>query len=280
MSLPDIIGHRGARALFAENTLPGFAATAALGCHHLEVDVAMTADGVCVLSHDPCLSPDLTRSACGDWLRWPRPQISLMTLAELRRFHVGHARPGSRTARRYPRQAGFDNTPVPTLEEALLQHPTLRWTIEVKSYFNRPRLTPPPEVMTNAVLGVIARTGATARCIIQSFDWRIVRLAAQADPALARAWLTARATRSWHGGQRHLPHSIADEGGGTWAPRYLELSERLVIKAKALGLRVVPWTVNSPYAIRRLAKWGVDGIITDDPVMAADALRPSGIGTP
>ena len=60
-----IIGHRGARGLFPENTLAGFTGALALGVDALELDVGMTADGVVVVSHDPALNPDHTRDAGG-----------------------------------------------------------------------------------------------------------------------------------------------------------------------------------------------------------------------
>ena len=61
----DLQGHRGARGLFPENTLEGFAAAIALGVRAFELDVAVTRDGVVVLSHDPALNPDLTRGPDG-----------------------------------------------------------------------------------------------------------------------------------------------------------------------------------------------------------------------
>jgi glycerophosphoryl diester phosphodiesterase len=61
----DIQGHRGARALFPENTLEGFLAAAALGVEAFELDVGMTADGVVVVSHDPVLNSDNTRDKAG-----------------------------------------------------------------------------------------------------------------------------------------------------------------------------------------------------------------------
>ena len=42
-----------------------------------------------------------------------------------------------------------------------------------------------------------------------------------------------------------------------------------VIAAKALGLKVIPWTVNERANMERLIVLGVDGIITDYP----DRLR-------
>ena len=62
------------------------------------------------------------------------------------------------------------------------------------------------------------------------------------------------------------------EGGGIWSPNYTELTPRLLERARRAGLRVVPWTVNRLADQVRLAAWGVDGIITDDPVGARQAL--------
>ena len=49
----DLHGHRGARGLFPENTLAGFAGALAIGVDALELDVAVTADDVVVVTHDP-----------------------------------------------------------------------------------------------------------------------------------------------------------------------------------------------------------------------------------
>jgi glycerophosphoryl diester phosphodiesterase len=53
----ELQGHRGARGLFPENTLEGFAATLAMGIRSLELDVSVTADDVAVVTHDPILNP-------------------------------------------------------------------------------------------------------------------------------------------------------------------------------------------------------------------------------
>jgi glycerophosphoryl diester phosphodiesterase len=71
----DIQGHRGARALFPENTLEGFLATSALGVTAFELDVGLTADGVLVVTHDPALNPDIVRDASGEWLSERGPTI-------------------------------------------------------------------------------------------------------------------------------------------------------------------------------------------------------------
>src|SRR5476649_1321962 len=94
----DIQGHRGARALFPENTLEGFLAAYALGVKAFELDVGLTADGVVVVSHDPALNPDITRDALGAWLHEGGPAIRSLTRAQLCTFDVGRIRPESRTS--------------------------------------------------------------------------------------------------------------------------------------------------------------------------------------
>ncbi len=278
--IPELIGHRGARALFPENTVAGFRAALAAGVHSFEIDVGMTRDGVAVLSHDACLSPDLTRTSDGHWITTADMALQALDYAQLQAFDVGRLRPGSRTAKRFPRQVPADGATIPMLEEVLRLHPHARWTVEVKTYFNRPRLTLPPERLVEAVAEAADRAGATERVVVQSFDWRGPRYLRRLRPDLAYAWLTTRSTRAWRGGQARLPDTVVEQGGGTWSPQYRELTPELLQRAHAAGLRVVPWTVNAPDAVVRLAKWGVDAIITDDPLVARAALHHAGLEPP
>ena len=245
----------------------------AAGLLSFEIDIAMTRDGVPVLSHDICLSPDLTRRPNGDWITAKHLAIHAMDHADLLAFDVGRLRPGSRTARRYPRQVAADGARIPTLDEVLRLHPDARWTLEIKTNPNYPNLPARPEAIAEAVADIADRAGATARVIVQSFDWRGPRHLRRLRPDFAYAWLTARGTRAWRGGQAGLPDTVVAEGGGTWAPHHSELTQRLLERAKAAGLRVVPWTVNAPADIARMARWGVDGIITDDPLVARAVLQ-------
>ena len=59
----DLQGHRGARGLAPENTLPAFAAALAIGVTTLEMDIAITRDGVLVISHNPSLN-QIGRASC------------------------------------------------------------------------------------------------------------------------------------------------------------------------------------------------------------------------
>ncbi len=125
--------------------------------------------------------------------------------------------------------------------------------------------------------GVVAvADAAAARIIVQSFDWRGLRHLRRVRPDIALAWLTRpevlpAAQIWWHGGS--VPRAVAAEGGPTWGPDFASLTEAKLDAAHRLGLRVVPWTVNRPEDMRRLIGWGVDGLITDRPDIALEALR-------
>src|SRR5829696_5000035 len=85
----DLQGHRGARGLAPENTLAAFARALEIGVTTLETDLAVTRDGVIVLSHDSLLNPDIVRGADGAWLAVPGKAIHSLTLTELKQFDVG-----------------------------------------------------------------------------------------------------------------------------------------------------------------------------------------------
>src|SRR5687767_3728555 len=76
----DLQGHRGARGLKPENTLAGFASALELGVSTLELDCAVTRDGIVVVSHDPVLNPDYTRDKQGRFLDAPGPPIVTLKL--------------------------------------------------------------------------------------------------------------------------------------------------------------------------------------------------------
>ena len=50
-------------------------------------------------------------------------------------------------------------------------------------------------------------------------------------------------------------------------PRHDLVSRRLIDDAHARNLKLLTWTVNDPHHMLRLAEWGVDGLISDSPVL-------------
>lgn len=286
----DLQGHRGARGLFPENTLEGFVATLAIGVTAFELDVAITADGIPVVSHDAALNPDLARGPDGAWLEGPGPLIRALCLADLATYDVGRIRPGSAYALQFPHQRPRDGSRIPRLADVLAVDPRVWFNIEMKTYADHPDWTVPPEVMADAVIAVVEQAGVADRVNIESFDWRGPRHVRRTRPDLPLAWLTrpetVRDAAAWWGGPvpgdhgGSVPRAVAAEGGGTWAPHHADLTPAQVEEAHALGLAVLPWTVNDPAEMRRLLHAGVDGLITDRPDVARQVLAAQGIALP
>lgn len=275
-----LIGHRGARGLFPENTLQGFARAVALGVDGIELDVGLARDGVPVVCHDPALDPHLVRGPAGSWLSKPIPLRDL-TWADLQRYDVGRARPGGRIALRFPQQERWDGIRIPSLEDALRAIP-LPVIVELKILADRPEATVPPEEMAEAVLAAIDAADAAARVTIESFDWRGPRHIQRLRPEIKLAWLTrahtVRDARLWWDGPHpddyggSVARAVAAEGGATWAPEHGDLTAEAVAEANELGLLVLPWTINKPRRMLELAGWGVDGFITDRPDIGRNVL--------
>ena len=290
----DIHGHRGARGLLPENTLPAFREAIALGVDILELDTGVTADGVVVVLHDPALSPDLTRLG-GAWIDAPK-LVHGMTYADLQAADVGRARPGSKTAKRFPDQTPVDGTPVPTLAEVLTlagaEGPSdLRFNIETKLSPLAPDETVDPETFAKAVVAQIQEAGVAERAIVQSFDWRTLAVVKRIAPEIRTSYLTAErnwlnnvqvgrpGASPWLGGLDiddvggSVPQAIASLKGDIWSPYFRDITAEDVQEAHKLGIEVHVWTVNDPAQMKELAEMGVDGIITDYPNLAVEAVR-------
>jgi len=133
----DLQGHRGARGLMPENTLPGFATALSIGVTTLELDLAVTRDGHVVVTHNPRFEPEIVRDANGDWLRESGPSIHSLTLKAVKTYDVGRLNPTRKYASRYPDQQAVDGTSVPTLGEVFelvnkSGNNRVRFNIEVK----------------------------------------------------------------------------------------------------------------------------------------------------
>jgi glycerophosphoryl diester phosphodiesterase len=286
----DLQGHRGARGLAPENTLAGFAAALRVGVDTLELDLAITRDGLVVISHDPRLNPDLTRDAAGRWIEPPGPVINTLTLSELQRHDVGRLRPGTPYAQRHPLQSPADGERIPTLA-ALFQKVQalgadhIRFNIEIKQTPLDPDLTPSPEVFAQAVLAVVREHGMARRVTVQGFDWRSLQVLRKLAPEITIVALTVRQSfldnlgdARWtaglklaeHGGS--VPKLVKALGAAVWSPYHLELGADALAEARALGLKVIPWTVNDPAQIEAMLALGVDGLITDHPERVREAM--------
>jgi glycerophosphoryl diester phosphodiesterase len=263
----DITGHRGARGLWPENTLAGFAAARALGVDAIECDVILTADGRAAVTHDPTLDPDLVRDHAGNWIAPPGPAVASMTLAALRAFDVGRARPGSALARQFPRQRPVDGARIPVLEEVFAALAGSAVTLDVELKSEPGDADEVPAALAACVLAVAASWPAQ-RLAVRSFDWRGLLAVRRQRPALPLGFLTETTDPAT------LRRVLAEaQPGDTWAPEHAELSPASIAAAHAAGLRVEPWTVNEADDMRRLIDAGVDGLCTDYPDLARAVSR-------
>ncbi|HYX03611.1 MAG TPA: glycerophosphodiester phosphodiesterase [Reyranella sp.] len=288
-------GHRGARGLAPENTMAAFRTALALGVSTLETDLAITKDDVVVISHDPTLNPDLVRGPDGQWIAPPGPAIRTLTLAELKRFDIGRLNPQSRYAQQFPDQKPVDGERFPTLAELFAAAPSVRFNIEIKTDPNRPDLTVDPAQFARLAVDAIRHGKAAERSTIQSFDWRSLLAARKLAPEIATSCLTIESSgmdtvgRSgaspspWLAGLLlaaeggSLPRLAKQAGCAVWSPFWRNATANSVKEAQALGLKVIPWTVNNPADLAQLIDLGVDGLITDYPDRAQAVLAAKGL---
>lgn len=294
----DLQAHRGGRGLMPENTLPAFENALAIGVDTLELDIGVTVDGVVVIAHDPYLNPLIVRDAGGRFLPGPRgPLIRSLTFAQLQAYELGRIQPGSPYAATFGSQQPRDGIRIPALASLFervkaLNARDVRFNIETKLDPMRPDDTVTPEAMTRALLQVVNDAGMATRITIQSFDWRSLQVVQQLQPRIPTVYLTIQTANAdnvvdgnWTAGLRigdygSVPRLVKAAGGAVWSPNGGAVTEPLVKQAQALGLQVVPWTINAPADLDRMLDWGVDGLITDYPDRLREALRRRNLPLP
>jgi glycerophosphoryl diester phosphodiesterase len=286
----DLQGHRGARGLAPENTLPAFERALAIGVSTLELDIGLTADGVVVITHDPYLNPLITRDAGGQWLAGRGPLVRSLGLAQLQAHDVGRIQPGTPYASTFANQQPLDGTRIPTLAALfervkLLGAAGVRFNIETKLNPEQPADTASAEQMTEALLKVVRDAGMVGRVSIQSFDWRTLQIVQRLEPSVPTVYLSIQTANTnnissgaWTAGFKIAEHAsvpamVKAAGGAVWAPHGGALTQALVQQAQALGLKVIPWTINQAADMERLIAWGVDGLITDYPDRLREVMR-------
>ncbi len=274
-----------------------------MGVTTFELDCAITRDGIVVISHDPELNPDHTRDAQGRFLAQAGPLIFGLDYAQLAQYDVGRLRPGSAYANSHPSQEPLDGERIPRLAELFalvtaLGDRAVRFNIEMKVFPLQPAWSMAPEPFTRALLHDVARAGMAARTTIQCFDWRVLEAVHRLAPEIAIGALTDQqgdddtvqfgrsGPSPWLGGldardfNGSVPRLAKASGAGTWSPNYLDLSPPQVAEAHALGLVVVPWTVNEPVEMERILAMGVDGMISDRPDLLRKILHRHGMAVP
>jgi len=270
----DLQGHRGARGLVPENTIPSFRRALDLGVTTLELDVVLAGDGTVVVSHEPWMMREKCFAPDGDPI--PDGASRSHTLYELSYDRIA-AYDCGRTLSDFPEQEAV-SAPKPRLRDvvemaeayvAAHDREPVFYNVEIKS---RPdwegTFQPEPAPYVRRVLAAVTATGVAPRTTIQSFDPRIIEAAHRQNDVVRLAFLVGE------GGDEGVEQNLAQLSftPDVYSPNAALVDEALVTAVHDRGLRLVPWTVNDPETMRRLIRLGVDGLITDYPDRALTVL--------
>ena len=226
-----IYGHRGARGERPENTIEGFLHAKSIGVDGIETDIALTADLIPVLHHDPGL-------------------------------------PDGRLIRNL-NFAGLQG--IPSLADALLAVDTDWLLEIKTYPPAPEKSHPPALVVEKVLECIARAKIPVERICILAFDWAVLREVAARAPKIRRVCLTEPDTEAardlwWGRGLQNAttPQAVAQTGAHAWSAFHEPLTEPQIAEAHALGLKIFTWTVNDQPEFNRLAGL-VDLVITDIP---------------
>ena len=249
-----IIGHRGASAIAPENTLAAFSLALEDGADGVEFDVRLSRDCVPVVIHDATLK----RTANLDRL------VEELDASELQRCDV------SNWFRSVPAKREYAGT-VPTLAQVfeLFQQTNALLCLEMKS-----EAADATELVA-AVVNEIHKSQMAKRVVVSSFDLNAVALvkkidatistAALFEPKLSRPISTLRKLK--------MIELAVEHGADEVALHHSLCSTRVVEKATAAGLPVVIWTVDDVKWIKQARRFGLKGLITNNPALMVRHAR-------
>jgi glycerophosphoryl diester phosphodiesterase len=241
---PLMIAHRGGSGLAPENTLAAFVSAATTwGADMMELDVHATADGHCVVIHDPTVERTTDGSGA----------VAHMSFAQIAELDAGYrfTRDGAAT---FPFRG--KGVRVPSIVEVLEALPEMRFTIEVKhASAQRP------------LFDAIERFGAAHRVVAAGMYNRVRTLFARHRGAVSASTEQVRTFITAH--RLRLDRFIAAPFDVVQLPETHNgdrvVTPRLVRALHRRGIPLHVWTVNDAADMERLLDWRIDGIVTDRP---------------
>lgn len=307
----DFEPHRGGRDARPENTLYSYAYAMEMGATSIECDMQLTADGRIVMSHNPILNKEITRDANGNWLTdKDNYDIRKMTVEQLKKFNIAAIDPSTPYyAIHGTTQVNPASAQLATLEE-LLQlindygDKDVFLNIETKSYpdpVSGQAYTnnADPEKFVKVFNDIVTKYGFEDRVVLQSFDWRTLVAMKKLNPniSLSALWCeqpswgrdsqslrpNEKETTPWLAGLDIKDYDLdpvkaaAAIGVDVVSPYYGEVTVDMINEAHALGMKIVPWTVNNPKEISAMVDMGVDGLISDKPWILRSVLEKKGV---
>ena len=231
----EITAHRGSSVTAPENTIPAIEKAMEEMADSVEIDVQMTSDGVIVLGHDASLKrvAGVNRS------------IASMTFAQLEQLDVGSWFSKS-----------YEGTRIPALSEVLeLCSQKIGLNIEIKYVGKNSEL---PEKTAE----MIKAYGMENQCVVTSTNLPYLRRVKAVLPEVRTGYIISAAYGNFYSSEDIDFISI----------RSGFVTSALMQNAHEQGKAVYAWTVNSKSELERLTLLGVDGIITDRPVLAREIV--------
>ncbi|MAO32179.1 MAG: glycerophosphodiester phosphodiesterase [Crocinitomicaceae bacterium] len=253
----DWQGHRGARGLFPENSIYGFENALNYPINTLEFDVVISKDNQIVVSHEPWFSDEICDKPLFE------NNIYKLNLSQIQSVECG-----VKDHKRFLDQQKV-SVSKPTLKEVILavnkkcesaNINNIRYNIELKSKLDWSGVFVPfPDVFSALVLKEIKALGIESQLTLQSFDTRILEELHKMDDKIKLVLLTNNSKSIKKNLKKISFKPFA------YSPNYKTLRSCQVKKLHKLNIKVIPWTVNSKSAIKKVIKKGVDGVITDYP---------------
>jgi len=241
---PIIFAHRGASAHAPENTMAAFTLAIRQGANALELDAKLTSDGHVVVFHDQGV--DRVTAGSG--------RVKDMKLAALRELEAGsHFSPK------------FTGEPIPTLDEVLQTVGNQTYiNIELTNYTSL--FDPLPE----KVAELVHRYNLEKRVLFSSFNPIALRRIHRIIPDVPLGFLARPATQGntarGYLGKLIVPYQALH-------PHFTDTTRHLVEQLHRAGRRVHVWTVNQVEEMKRLFELDIDGIFTDDPLLAQNVMK-------
>jgi glycerophosphoryl diester phosphodiesterase len=239
---PAIIAHRGASAYAPENTLAAFKLALEQGADAIELDAKLSADEQVAVIHDQTL--DRTTPVSG--------RVRDFIMADMHKMDAGSHF-----------DIAFRGEPIPTLDEVFKAVGQLTYiNIEFTNYAT------PHDKLPDKVAELVKRNKLQQRVFFSSFYIpnliRIRRLLPEVPVGLLLA-------SRWQGTLSRFVSTILVRYQSLH-PELNDVSLRLVKQTHKKGRPLFVYTVNQEDDMRRLYEFGVDGIFTDDPILAQTVL--------
>lgn len=288
----DLQAHAGGRGEATGESLRAFAKSLELGVSTLELDINVTKDHQPLVWHDPVIESqqcsDTGPAFAGDpSYPYVGKLVHDLTLAQIHTLDCG------KPASQFPRAEVVRGNKIAVLPEVFSltesYRADARYNIETKVAADHPGISAQPQEFVDVVLAAVRAAGKVGRVEIQSFDWRTLPLVRQGEPSIPVVALWNEHT--WVPGSPWLatvnPDVVGDPvigammvGASILSPEYSLVNRALVDRAHALGLSVIPWTVDDANDMRTQIAVGVDGIITNYPAVLRTVMAELGMALP